>query len=269
MILRPVAALPLPDISAIDLGPRPEIRWVAPTSLLVDETYQRNLSKSSMELLRKAVREFAWAKMKIPNVVEVRGKLHMIDGQHTAIAAATVRAAEIPVFIVIAAEIADRANAFVGLNTDRVTVSKFNLHRAQVAAGDPHSIGVDEVCRRSGVRLRAAINQSSLVAEGDTVAVGVIRSAVKKHGVDRAAKGLAILVKAKRAPISAAEILAIMAVLESPDIDIVQLTRIIRIEGDAGLISAQTQAKVTRAPVWRALIDRWKMKGLSGVRRSA
>jgi hypothetical protein len=268
--LRRVAPLPLPGAAPADIGPCPEVRLVAPTSLWIDGKYQRDLSRASMSLLHKMVKEFAWNRMKVPNVTEVDGELHLIDGQHTAIVAATLRVPLIPVFVVEAADTAVRAMAFVGLNRDRVTVNPFHIHRALTAAGDEMAKNIEEACRRSGVRIRMAINQASAVAEGDTAALGYIRGMVKRLGVDMAADGLRILVKAKRAPITAPEIRAVQQVFMSyRDIDAEQLVRIIRADGDAGLISAHTQAKVTAVPVYQALVDRWKTKGMSGVRRHA
>lgn len=271
MKLRSVVPLPLPGIVTPDLGPRPEIRWVNPATLLVDETYQRGMSRASVALLSKMVKEFAWNRMKVPNTVEVNGGLHLIDGQHTAIVAVTLRIPEIPVFVVLGEHIADRARAFVGLNRDRVTVTPFNIYRALLASGDEEAVTMDEVCKRANVRLRAAINQSSAVAEGDTTAIGVIRGLVKRRGALLARQVLETLVVAKRIPITAPEIQAVERVLcvEYSGVDLERLARIIRIDGDSGLISAQTQSKVTKVAVWSALVDRWKMKGLKGVKRAA
>ena len=271
MTLRPVVPLPMPDIVEPDLGPRPDIRWVSPASLLVDETYQRGMSRASVALLNKMVRNFAWNRMKVPNVVEVEAGLHLIDGQHTAIVAATLRVPEIPVFVVQAPQLAERARAFVGLNQDRVKVNPFNIYRALLASGDADAVAMDAVCKSAGIRLRAAINQTSAVSPGDTSAIGVIKGLVKRRGTEVATQVLEVLVNAKRAPISGPEIQAVEKVLcvEFKGVDAEQLMRIIRTEGDSGLISAHTQAKVTAAPVWRALVDRWKMKGLKGVRRVA
>lgn len=130
--LRRIAPLPLPDVEPADIGPCPEVRSVAPTSLWVDGKYQRDLSRASMALLRKMVKGFAWSRMKVPNATEVDGELHLIDGQHTAIVAATVGVPLIPVFVVGTDSAAERAQAFVGLNRDRVTVNPFHVHRAPI-----------------------------------------------------------------------------------------------------------------------------------------
>lgn len=114
----------------------PEFRWVDPASLLVDEVYQRDLSRGSVELIKKIVAGWDWARFKPPVVAETAEGLEVIDGQHTAIAATTHGGlGQIPVMVVRAAEMADRARAFVGHNRDRLMLSQVNIHYANVAAG--------------------------------------------------------------------------------------------------------------------------------------
>lgn len=93
------------ELPQLKLGQDPEIRWVNPASLMVDESYQRDLTERSVRLIRNIILNFAWRKYKCPIVVEVgpNKELHCIDGQHTAIAAVTLRLPAIPIFIVEAA----------------------------------------------------------------------------------------------------------------------------------------------------------------------
>lgn len=258
--VRKITAMPLPGIIAKPLsGTKPELKWVAPTSLLVDATYQRDLSNRSIKLIRKMVEQFAWNRMKPPIVVKVNGGLHIVDGQHTAIVAATLKIPEIPIFVVEADTVDERARAFVGHNTDRVIVSPFDIYRALLASGDPDAVEVDAVCRKAKVRIRY-ISPSSAIAEGDTAAVGLVRKLVARRGVMRARQVLEVLVKAKRAPIGQGEILAVENILcgdNRSSVDLETLTRIIRTDGDAGILAAHAKAKTDRCPVWRALMARW------------
>jgi hypothetical protein len=117
------------------------------------------------------------------------------------------------------------------------------------------------VLKRAKVRLRQ-INQSTVLAEGDTMAVGTVRHIVQAHGPMRARQILETLVAAKRVPITAPEIKAVEYILCRSDakIDVDKLVRIIRIEGDEGLMSAQSHSKVAKIPVWKALVERWRRK---------
>lgn len=257
--LRRIAPLLLPDIKAAEVtGAKPKLRWVKPTDLLVDETYQRDLSRKSLQLIRGMVEGFAWNRMKPPIVVEVADGLHVLDGQHTAIAAATLGLDGIPIFIVEAASVAARARAFVGHNTDRIVVAPINIHQALLGAGDEAATDVDNVCRRAGVRIRW-INQGAVVAEGDTQVVGGIYRLVKRRGVRKAREVLECLVKAKRRPISAGEIMACEELLcvRMPKLDPAVLTAVIRVEGDAGLNKARGTAKERRTPAWREIMARY------------
>ena len=257
--LRRIKPLKLPDLvpATID-GDKPSLEWVAPTALLVDGTYQRDLSDRSLRLIKRMVSEFSWSRMKPPIVVKAGpGSLHIIDGQHTAIAAATIGVPKIPVFIVQAENVDERARAFVGHNTDRVTVSSIDIYRALLASGDPDAQDVDNVCRRAGVRIRI-ISPSSAIAEGDTAAVGVVRALVKRRGVMRARKVLQCLVKARRKPIGASEILAVDRIVceDRPNVDLDALTAAIVVEGAAGIAQAVADARLKRVPVWRCIKDR-------------
>ncbi|SDC08128.1 hypothetical protein SAMN05216337_1001207 [Bradyrhizobium brasilense] len=260
MTLRPIKPLSFPDLSpAVQFGARPMPKWVAPTSLMVDGTYQRDLSERSVRLIRQTYATFRWNRYKPPIVVQTGpATLHVIDGQHTAIVAASLRIPEILILVVDAGTLDERARAFVGHNTDRIMVSSFDIYKALLASGDPDAKDVDNVCHRAGVRIRM-ISPSSAIAEGDTAAVGIIRSLVKRRGVVAARKVLQVLVKAKRAPITRDEILAsdkIICELRT-DIDLEELTAAIRIEGAEGLNKAHAKAKENRTRIWAELSGRW------------
>jgi hypothetical protein len=258
--LRPIKPMAFPDLKPAPIdGEKPIVKWVAPTSLMVDATYQRDLSERSIRLIRRMIENFNWNRLKPPIVVQAgRASLHIVDGQHTAIVAATLGIPQIPIFIVRADTLDERARAFVGHNSDRIVVSPFDIYRALLASGDPDARDVDNVCRRAGVRVRY-ISPSSAIEEGDTAAVGLIRALVRRRGVVPSRKVLQCLVKAKRAPISAAEIQAAESILcvERRDVDLETLTAVIRIEGTAGLNKAHAKAKQDRTPLWREVANRW------------
>lgn len=262
MSLRKVAPLNLPNLPKGNAaGTKPSLEWVAPTALLIDETYQRDLSERSMRLIRKMLEGFAWNRMKPPIVAKVDGGLHVIDGQHTAIVAATLGLPEIPIFLVDAPSVDERARAFVGHNTDRVIVQPISIYHALVAAGDPDALDVAATCRRAGVRIRY-VTASTLVAEGDTMAVGTIRSLVRRRGVMLARKTLEVLVKAKRAPIGAAEIIAVEKIVceDAKGLNPDELIAVIRVDGDHGIRDARARALDDGIPQWRALKERWLPK---------
>lgn len=257
--LRQIEPMTFPDVArSLPDKQRPELRWVAPQSLFVDATYQRDLSKRSVQIIKRAVAGFTWSKYKPPIVTKDGSKLHVIDGQHTAIAAATIGLTSIPVFMVAAGAIDERARAFVAHNTDRVAVTPIAMFNALVAAGDADACDIANVCKRAGVRIRE-YSQSSTVAEGDTKAVGLIRNMIRRRGVQKARLALQALVKAKLAPLGAAEIRAAEEIVcvERPSIDQDTLTVAIRTEGAAGIAKAAAAAKLNGTTYWREVMRRW------------
>lgn len=252
-MLLPSSITPRPVIS---IGKKPELVWAAPTDLYVDETYQRDLSRKSVKLIRQLATDFRWNRMKPPIVVRDGGKWHVVDGQHTAIAAATIGVKEIPVFVVEASSLDERARAFVGHNTDRIIVSPINIYRALLAFKDPDAMDVAAVCARAGVRIRE-FTQSTPLDVGDTKAIGLIRKMIKQRGVIKARMVLETLVRAKRAPIGGAEIYAADYILNELHANQRRLAAAIRVDGDTGILKAHADAKRRRATFWRTLAQRW------------
>lgn len=260
--LHPISALELAHVDdAPTLGETPHLEWVSPTSLLVDEHYQRKLSRKSVKLIRTIVENFSWCRLKPPIVVKTSTGLHVIDGQHTAIASATIGLEEIPVFVVDAPTVPDRARAFVGHNTDRVIVSPIDVFHALLAAGDAEALTVDAVCRRAKVTVRH-LSQSSAIGPGDTMAVISIRKVIARQGELRAQRILEVLNGAGCMPIGSAELLAVEHILCNtrgiPPAK--QLTDIIRSDGPSGIRAARGEASSTRVPLWRVLVTRWSSR---------
>lgn len=258
MGLRRIQPLPFPGEIQLDLGREPEFLWVPPTDLYVDETYQRDLKRNSYLLIASMRKEFRWNRMKPPIVVRDELGLHVIDGQHTAIVAASLEIRRIPVFLVEADALDERARTFVSHNTNRVTVHPLDIFRALVASGDPDAMTCQEVIDRAKVRLRM-ISSTTSIAEGDTMAIGTIRNLVRKRGALLSRQVLQTLVEAKRAPVSAPEITAVEELLcGTKRVDRERLVIAIRMSGDEGLMAAQGHSKTARMPLWRVLAERWR-----------
>lgn len=259
--LRRIEPLVIPDLVTPDLGEVPELVWVAPTDLWVDGAYQRDLTARSTKLLKKTIREFAWSRMKPPIGSRVDGAVHLIDGQHTAIAAATLKIPAIPVFVVAAEALHQRARSFVAHNTDRVAVSPLAVYRALVAAGDPEAIVCDAVIKKAGVRFRA-LNQLVEVKVGDCSSFSAVQNLVKTHGPMRARMVLETLVKAERAPISGHDLRAVTQLLwlDADRVDPQILADVIRRDGENGMLAAQMRARQASMVIWRVLVERWRRK---------
>jgi hypothetical protein len=200
--VRAIQALQFPDVSPAEITSLPpDVRLVDPRELWVDERYQRGLSERSMKLIRKIVGEWDWAAFKPPVVVEVEGKLQVIDGQHTAIGAVTHGGIEqLPVLIVQADRQELRANAFVRHNRDRIQVTPTQLHNAMVAAGDEDALTIAQVCERAGVTILKNAPPFARFKPGETMAISTIRALVNRRHALGARKVLEVCAKGGGSP---------------------------------------------------------------------
>lgn len=262
MTHRPIEPIAIPGVTPGGT-PRayPIFEDVDPRTLLVDEGYQRDSSARSMKLVRKIVAGWDWAKFKAPCAVMTDAGLELIDGQHTAIAAAThPEIKTIPVMIVDVAKREERAAAFIGHNKDRVAVTTAQLHVAAIAAGDPEAVAIETVCGAAGVRTLRGVSKDPKPAE--TMAVSAVGAVIRGRGKDDAVRVLKIAVEAKVAPLTQIEIKAIDLLLFGAEYQ-GQIS-------DATLVStistmgrkAYSEANVFRAahpttPLWKALAITW------------
>ena len=118
---------------------------------------------------------------------------------------------------------AQRAAAFVAHNRDRVALT-MQVFKADLAAGDLIALQADRACRAAGAKiLTHAINLAQERPVGETMAVGTLRSIVRKVGAEHLERTMRVLVAAKRGPIKAQEISAVSNILlahsKVPEVD--------------------------------------------------
>lgn len=215
--LRRVAAIAnLAKLASAAENNPPTMMWVDPAELYVDETYQRNLSRKSIQLISRIVQHWNWTHFKPPIVVkdEDSDRLYALDGQHTAIAAATHPAIDkIPIMVVDAETVSDRAKAFIGHNRDRIAVTVTQLHHSSLVAGDVEAQQIESVCQAAGVKILRLSPPRGVFAVGETLAISGVRGLLRKFGEQKAKAVLSTLVEAKRAPVRADEMKAVAALL--------------------------------------------------------
>ena len=264
--MRPVAALAIDDLQA-QAAPtsEPQLEWMAPVDLLIDARYQRDLSEKSLKLIRRIVEGWDWRRFKPPVVAWTERGFEIIDGQHTAIAAAThPQVRRIPVLVVEAAELQDRASAFIGHNRDRLTVAPVQLHHAAVAAGDEQALTVDQVCGRAGVTILRNVYGSRTYKPGETIAVGAISSLVGRRHAKGAREVLEVLVAAGCGPITANEIKAVELLMFDGDyagqFEPDELAKAIQKLGDEAQREARVFVGAHSLPLWKGLAATWFKK---------
>lgn len=259
MTLRAIAPMQFPDIEpgGADM-PRPRYIEVDPATLLVDETYQRNLSDRSRRLIRRLVAAWDWKAFKPPVVVETEDGLHVIDGQHTAIGAASHPSIEtIPAQVVVADTRQARAGAFVKQNRDRIAISTTQLHHALVAAGDEDALTVVQVCERAGARVLKYPPANGLYYVGDILGVTTLRALINRRHAHGARRVLDICVGAKLAPVTAAAMRAVEFLLYEKEyagqVADADLTTTLRELGSDAERQARLYAAEHRVREWRGL----------------
>ena len=231
----PVTAISLPSGTkpALLSSVAPTIRLVKPQSLLIESAYQRDLSGKSIQLIRKIVGGWDWTKFKPPVCAETKDGLVVIDGQHTAIAAATHPGiTEIPVMINATAHLERRAAAFVSHNRDRLVMTPAQIFYGDLAAGDKDCKGIMECVVKAGASIpRLPVGQAGWKA-GQISAVGEIRDAFKRTERATVEKMLRISVASKVAPVSKTLLRALRSLLTE------EQYRKVRLAPEAAVVSA-------------------------------
>lgn len=259
--MRAIVAMALPGATpaAVEGRSRPIFLDVEPRRLIVDESYQRNLSDRSVKLIRKIVENWDWQRFKPPVVVEIGGGFHVIDGQHTAIAAVTHGGiGQIPVMIVETGDVASRAKAFVGHNRDRIGITAQQIFYAELAAGDEEAVTMKQVCDRAGVTILKYPPFNGVYKAGDTMAIATIRMMINKHGALGARQVLQALTDANCAPIAVDFIRAGATLLFAPEyrgsLKAEDFGSIVRGMEGRMPIEAEQLAAAKKLPLWRALV---------------
>jgi len=266
---------PIAPVSIAGLTPNspstgmPIFELVKPTDLFVDPAYQRNISENGAQQIRRIIEAFDWTKYKPPICAysECDGKtmLKVLDGQHTAIAAASNPHVDlIPVMIVEAEDTISQAKAFIGQNTDRLGVTNLQMHQAALAAADEDAQTLELVCQRANVKVLKTTNAYTGDGCRQTIAIKQIQGLISRRGAQRSREILEVLANAERGPLTAPQIKAVELLLTDPEycdkITEADLTdSIVEL-----LTTAEEEAKLLavthKIQFWRALAITWFRK---------
>ena len=265
--LRPIAPVALtglePKVPATTL---PELTLIAPGDVLVDDRFQRNLSERSVDLIRRIIAEFDWRRWRPPVCCWTDDGLTAIDGQHDLVAAMSHPFVDkVPVMIVEAESLQDRASMLIGINADRLAVTKQQMHVAAVVAGDVAATKTQALCDRLGIRvLKACPNSRKKYGVRDTVAVAGISALIQRHGEQQAEAIIRVLAEADLAPIKESQIKAAEQVLIDPEfagqVEPVDLTVAIAALRGTDDKDAKVFAATHGVSLWRALAATWFKK---------
>lgn len=192
----------------------PKLRLADPTVLRIEPEYQRDLSRKSHALIQHIIANWDWAKFKPPVCAQTAGGLFVIDGQHTAIAAAShPQIREIPILIVETSEIERRAEAFVSHNRDRVAMTQAQIFHGEVAAGLSAPAAILAAVERAGGSIPRGQISYSDAKPGQVLAIGQLRIIHATDGVDALERIVRIAAMSKIAPAGRLVLRAIRTVL--------------------------------------------------------
>ncbi|AWB23656.1 chromosome partitioning protein ParB [Methylobacterium currus] len=167
-----------------DPGPAPMLQWVNIAKLVVDTSYQRNITPRSRTNIARIAANFRWAYF-APVVISPieQDRFAIIDGQHRTTAAALCGHDSVPCQIVIAGE-TEQAAAFKAINANRTPVTTGDLFVAAKAAGEIWAVELDYICSCADVRLSNQGPPSDKSSFVTTRAVMALRLCLKRYGRD-------------------------------------------------------------------------------------
>lgn len=221
--------------------PPPRIAWLRLEELVIDAAYQRGLSEASDRLIRRLVENWDWSLFKPLSVAATGdGRYEVIDGQHTAIAAITHGAVEtLPCLVLTCVTQGEKAAAFVGINTERTSLSSYAIYRAKVISGDPVAMAVDAGVTAAGGATVEKAQPLSKYPPGVTAAIATLLQIARRGGKARIARLLKIAIAGGVGPVPAGLLRGLEAVTTSaaPPSD-ERLAEMIRYVGIAPLTRA-------------------------------
>ncbi len=163
------------------IGPAPDLRWLPLASLVVDPSYQRDITKQGRGNVRRIAEAFDWRYFSAVIVSPVEGGLFaIIDGQHRCTAAAAIGIAQVPCQIIQATR-GEQAAAFSAINGAVTKVSSQQRYKASLAAGDPLAVRAERLTRGAGITLLTYPVEGTQQKPGQTMAAALVMKLCAAH----------------------------------------------------------------------------------------
>ena len=261
------------NITGLDIGApengEPICERVNPAKLFVDPAYQRSIGERGLRQIRRIIEGWDWNKFKPPICAYAEHDgvtvLKVLDGQHTAIAAASHPEIDfVPIMIVEASATFAQAAAFVGQNTERLNVTGLQLHQSGLIARDLDALTIDMICKQAGVTILRHPAAGGHAKPGQTVAIHAIAGLIDKRGTEKSREILSVLVRAGFGPILKPQIQAIEHIMTGDEYS-GTFTVDSLVNAMTGSLVADTDAAKQLAvthkwPFWKALAITWYRK---------
>lgn len=175
----------------------PTMEWISIADLVIDDSYQRDLSRANWAAIRKIAAAFRWTRF-TPLVVAPLpgGKYAVIDGQHRTHAAALCGIDRVPAMIA-PMDIKEQAASFVWVNGQVVKITGFHIFRAALAANEPWANDCARAVRDAGCRLMTSNASTANKRPGEIYAIALVRAYVETGLADHLTTCLAAMRKAE------------------------------------------------------------------------
>jgi hypothetical protein len=135
------------------LGPAPQLQWLPIDQLVIDESYQRDITAQGRKNVRAIAENFSWTFFAPVIVSPIEdGRYAVIDGQHRTTAAMLVGVKEVPCALVIADKIT-QAKAFRAINAQVTKMHPCQIFHARTAAGEEEACRAHAMAQAAGVKI--------------------------------------------------------------------------------------------------------------------
>ncbi|MEZ7273885.1 ParB/RepB/Spo0J family partition protein [Sphingobium sp. 10 DY56-G10] len=166
-------------------GQRPSLEFRPVADLMVDPAYQRSIDTGpSQALIKRIARDWDWGLCQPLNVARrTNGGLFVIDGQHR-LSAAVLRGDiyDLPCVILPVSDQRDEAAAFVALNQQRLKLSRIEIFKAALAAGNVEAHDINGALEAAGLSVAATTNVDSWKPM-QVVNIAGLEKCVRTHGI--------------------------------------------------------------------------------------
>lgn len=180
------------------IGQLPVLQYCSPDQLAIDPAYQRGLDEAgSQALIRRIAMHWDWGLCQ-PLFVARRddGGLYVVDGQHR-LAAARLRGDiwQLPCVVVQQAGAEQEAASFVALNGQRRPLTRLDIYKAALAAGNEKAVCIARALADAGLSVAPHTNPNSW-KPGQLINISGLELTLHRHGEGVLRAGLSLLAEA-------------------------------------------------------------------------
>jgi hypothetical protein len=163
-------------------GAVPSLSWIPVADLVIDRSYQRNVSRAGSINIQRIADQFEWSKFSPVIVAPVEGgRFSIIDGQHRA-TAALLRGVEAIPCQTVHIDRARQAEAFAAINGNTTKVTPQAVYFARLTGRDPTAEEMSRVLSAASVTVCRNNRTLRDMKRGETGAVAALFKFLKKFG---------------------------------------------------------------------------------------